>query len=708
VRPDDRGPEGSKQVVKISTSQALALAREHCDAGRWDLAESIARAVAQASPDSAETCFQLGEVFCALQRWEEAEKHFRLASGLNPARADVYHELGLACEMLGRAPDAEANYRRALAIDPDLAVAHYNLGRLLAVARRLPEAEAAYRQALALAPNLAEAANNLGNVLLALRRPEEALDMFRRALHVRPQSADFSNNLGRALQAVGRTEEAETAFRDATVWAPDHALAWSNLAATIETPDRSEEALAAHRRAVELLPPDVPIGGEVRSNLAMALLANGRSDEAEPEFRRAVALRPDNPEIHSALLACLQYLDDVAPVQLAWEHAAWNDRHASALQSAWPKHDRRRRAGRPLRLGFVSADFAEHPVGIFLVKTLEHLDRSECRAVCYHDRIESDGIGQRIRSTADVCVESSPLEHAALAQRIQDDEIDILFDLAGHTTGSRLLTFARKPAPIQITWIGYEGTTGLAAMDYILASRSMIPPGKEMWYRERVLRLPESYVCFDPPSFAPDVTPLPALETGFVTFASFNNPAKLSRGKIRAWAEILRRIGGARLLLKYGTLDSLATQQRYRTLFANEGLDPQRLDFAGWSPRAEALAEYRRVDLALDPFPFSGSATTCDALWMGVPVVTCPGDTFATRHPLSHLVSIGLESFVAGDRAQYVDLAVSWASDLPRLAEVRSGLRERMAASPLCDGPRFARQLLDVLQGVWQEWLGGS
>jgi predicted O-linked N-acetylglucosamine transferase (SPINDLY family) len=280
----------------------------------------------------------------------------------------------------------------------------------------------------------------------------------------------------------------------------------------------------------------------------------------------------------------------------------------------------------------------------------------------------------------------------------------VLFDLAGHTGYNRLLAFARKPAPIQITWIGYEGTTGLAAMDYILADRFEIPAGDEVHYRERVLRMPTGYVCYEPPADAPPVSPLPAAASGCVTFGSWNNPAKVGPPVIEAWAEILRRTPGARLLLKYRAWDEPLLSSRFAELFAARGVDPRRLEFLGWSSHAESLALYERIDLALDPFPFSGSATTCDALWMGVPVVTCPGQTFAGRHSLSHLSAVGLTETIAGDLDQYVALAVTLAHDLPRLAGLRAGLRERTAASPLCDGPRFARDLLALLRDVWRQW----
>jgi predicted O-linked N-acetylglucosamine transferase (SPINDLY family) len=259
------------------------------------------------------------------------------------------------------------------------------------------------------------------------------------------------------------------------------------------------------------------------------------------------------------------------------------------------------------------------------------------------------------------------------------------------------LVFARKPAPVEITWIGYEGTTGLAAMDYLLADRHVLPEGAEQFYRERVLRMPDGYLCYDPPADSPPPSPPPSLQKGFATFGSFNNPAKITAEVVAVWAEILRRAPAARLTMKYRGLDEPGLRSRYLDLFASHGIEPQRLELLPWSSYAEYLAAYQQVDVALDPFPFSGSATTCEALWMGVPVVTCPGETFASRHSLSHLSNLGLTETIAANLDQYVDRAISLAGDLPRLAELRSGLRQRMAASALCDGSRFAAHLASLL-----------
>jgi predicted O-linked N-acetylglucosamine transferase (SPINDLY family) len=361
-----------------------------------------------------------------------------------------------------------------------------------------------------------------------------------------------------------------------------------------------------------------------------------------------------------------------------------------------------------LRLGLVSADLGRHPVGYFLLRAVEHLDPHQAAVVCYSNRVHHDDLTARFRATASAWHEVAGWSDERLAEQIRADHIDLLFDLAGHTFRNRLLVFARKPAPVQLSWLGYVGTTGLAATDYLLADRYHVPPAAEPHYRERVLRLPNGYACYEPPAYAPPVGPLPAQQPGAVTFGCFNNPAKLNAEVIAVWARLLARLPRARLVLKYKGLDDPAMARRLTERFASHRVGPGRVECRGQSPHTELLAAYHGIDVALDPFPYSGGLTTCEALWMGVPVLTCPGETFAGRHSLSHLSNVGLTETVVRDHDEYVELGVALAHDLPRLADLRARLRGQMAASPLCDGPRFAAHLMQVLRKAWQQWVTGE
>jgi predicted O-linked N-acetylglucosamine transferase (SPINDLY family) len=446
-----------------------------------------------------------------------------------------------------------------------------------------------------------------------------------------------------------------------------------------------------------------PDFADARSNLGNMLKDQRRLDEAVECFRRAAELAPDRADVCSNVLLTLQYRPGTTLADLAAAHAEYDRLHAAPLRTARP-YENDRDPQRRLRLGFVSADFGRHPVGYFLVRVLENLGPTQCETVCYSDRTVADDLSERLRTAAAVWRDASGASDERLAAEIRADRIDILFDLAGHTAKNRLPVFARKPAPLAITWAGYVGTTGLTAIDYILADRYQIPPGAEVHYREQVLRMPDGYVCYDPSGDAPPVGPLPALAAGQVSFGCFNNLAKIGPQVVVVWADVLRRVPRSRLVLKYKGIDDPAVAQGLAAEFAGRGIDPQRVVCLGRSPHAELLAAYNQVDLALDPFPYSGGLTTCEALWMGVPIVTCPGETFAGRHSLSHLANVGLTETVARDFDEYVEIAASLAGDLPRLAALRARLRERMAASPLCDGRRFAANLMTLLRDVWRQW----
>jgi predicted O-linked N-acetylglucosamine transferase (SPINDLY family) len=398
-----------------------------------------------------------------------------------------------------------------------------------------------------------------------------------------------------------------------------------------------------------------------------------------------------------------QYRPGVTLAALADAHAQWELRHGAPLRSGWQPFRPAVDADRPLRLGFVSGDLFSHPVGIFLAPVLERLDRSRWFTVCYAAGKNADVMTARLARAAGLWRPVHDLSDQALAQLIRADAIDLLIDLSGHTGRNRLLTFARRPAPVQLTWMGYVGTTGLAAMDWLIADRFHVPPGHERHVRESVMRLPDGYICYEPPPYAPAVGPLPALASGRVTFGGLHNPAKITPPVVTTWAEILRQVADSRLLLKSHWLEDAGLRRRLTEQFAAEGIAAERLELQGVSSHVQQLERYNMIDVALDPFPYSGGLTTCEACWMGVPVVTCPGETFASRHSLSHLSNIGLTETITTSLADYVAVAVGLAHDLTRLAGLRSGLRSRMAGSRLCDADRFAAGLGAALRRAWDE-----
>ncbi len=377
-----------------------------------------------------------------------------------------------------------------------------------------------------------------------------------------------------------------------------------------------------------------------------------------------------------------------------------NRAHVSPLRGERFSGPSRRALSDSIVLGFVSGDFRRHPVGYFLISIIESLSKKNCKIICYANQIENDDMTERFRKAAHVWKSCAHLPDDVLAQIIRQDNVDILFDLSGHNERNRLLVFARKPAPLQVTWAGYMATTGLETMDYIIADRHQIPEGSDGFYTEKVIRMPHSFVCYDPPGYAPPVLPLPALANGCVSFGCFNLLVKISSDVIGMWCTILRQVAGSRLILKTKELNSEETRKRYRDLFLRQGIGPDRVELIGGTPHREHLDSYNRIDIALDPFPFSGSTTTLESLWMGVPVITMPGETFASRHSLSFLSTVGLTETIADTPDRYVALAKELGGNLHRLSEIRSSLRDRFRASPLCDGEGFAGSLLAMLEGL--------
>lgn len=688
-----------------------------------------------------------------------AEHSYRQALTLDPGNADAWHLLGVVDLQCGRLSSAAASILRAIAIDAGQAAYHSNLAEVYRAGGNMVAAEAACRRALAIAPS-SEAHNNLGLALLAQGQAREAVEQFRSSLALAPGKSPALNNLGEAYRVLGdlasaeacfwqllaaeptfaagylnlgnvlrvarRPDEAAAAYRQALTLVPDYAKAHSNLSAVYLDVRRLDDAWRHATRAVELAPElgealqnlaaleleaghltrawelatkaaERPgTGGDVHSLLGSALAAQGRAADALVEFERAAALpgTASSAMLDSNLLFGMQHVPGISPDRLLAAHLAWDARHGRP-EAARPAVVRG--AQRAIRVGLVSADLGAHPVGNFLASWVGHVSADDMELFYYSDRPVEDALTAELRRNAAGWCDARPLDDDALSARIRHDGIDILCDLAGHTRGNRLPTFARRPAPVQLTWMGYVGTTGLAAIDYLIADRWLVPEDAERFYSERIVRLPDGWLCYRPPVDAPPHGALPALGGSPLTLGSFNNSAKINDEVIQAWAAILKRLPDSRLMLKFRWFDDPGTRQYFHERFASHGIDCDRILLRGWTDQAQHLAAYADVDLALDTFPYGGGITTCEALWMGVPVVTLSGPTFAARQSLSHVSNLGLGELAAESVDDYVEKAVQWGTNLERLATIRSQLRERMRLSPLCDGPRFARQIVDLL-----------
>ncbi|MBI3451542.1 MAG: tetratricopeptide repeat protein, partial [Rhodospirillales bacterium] len=685
--------------------RVLALRPDHPDAlhllgvlafqtGHYGPAvELIERAIGRSS-SSPEYHYHLGLAQCAGENFAKGIAAFERALALRANYPEALMSLGSGFARLGRLAEAEAQFRHAIRLQPSNAEAYANLGNVLLEQDRWTEAVDSCRQAIKLGTRAPDIHFHLARALARSGQSAEAEaafygteDAFRRAIANQPGNPEFHYHLGNILLQLDRLDDAVAVFRNAIELKPDHGGAHNNLGKALWQLGYLEEAAASCARSVEL----APTHPEPLCGLGLILTEQGRIAEAVKAFDRALELRPDYRFAASNMLLSAQYRPGISAASLARMHWKWDAQYAAPLKSAWRPFANGRDPDRRLCVGFLSADLGTHPVGFFLTACLEVLDRQQIEIVCYSlHRREDDDLATRLRAAADIWVDAEFFDDEALAGRIRDDHIDILIDLAGHTGENRLLVFARKPAPIQMTWAGYVGTTGLEAIDYLIADRFHVPEGEDIDYREKILRLPDGYVCYAPPAYAPPVGPLPARRNSYATFGCFNNLAKIGDDVITLWTQLLDAVPNARLLLKTRAFNDAPTAERIRDLFRGRNADIRRIDIEGSSPHAELLGRYNDVDLALDPFPYSGGLTTCEALWMGVPVVTMPGLIFASRHSYSHLSNVGLTETIAKDPRDYLRLATALAGDLDRLAALRAGLREKMARSPLCDGSRFA------------------
>jgi predicted O-linked N-acetylglucosamine transferase (SPINDLY family) len=565
---------------------------------------------------------------------------------------------------------------------------------------RLPEAEHLCRAALRADPAHAETLNLLGRIMHALGRPGIGAAFIQKALAHQPDNAAFHRSLGATLLARHRPEEARASFQRALDLVPDCPKAHALLGGALLDLDRFEEAEAALRRAV-LLGPERATS---HNSLGVALLTQADVEAAIGAFDQARALAPDSPHHHSGLLFASHYVPERTREELFVEAARWGERHARPLEAGIEAHANTPDPDRRLRIGYVSADFHRHPVGYFLETVLLNHDKSQVEVFCYSNSTRIDEMTSRLQARADHWRTLVGTTDAEAAELVRSDGIDLLVDLSGHTGGNRLLLAARKPAPVQAMWLGYFDTTGIRAIDYVIADERVCPPDADRWYVESIARLPRCYLCYTPPEGAPEVAPLPADASGQITFGCFNNLPKVSAEVVALWSRILRAVPGSRMVLKSSPLAASRVRERYTRWFAEGGITADRLTFLGKSPHVEYLAAYGGVDIALDPFPYTGGTTTVDGLWMGVPAITLEGDRFVSRMGVSHLTAVGLTDFIVPTREAYFDKAVALAGDLPRLRELRATLREQVAQSPLCDGAGFTGELEAAFRMMWRTW----
>jgi len=740
------------------------------DRGDLDGAVAAYSRAIELQPNAADPHNNLGTILHRRGALDAAIEHYRRALAINPQYFDAYNNLGTALKAHGRLDEAADAYLAALRLVPTAASAHLNLGTVRQEQRRLEEAIGCYREALRLAPDSPPALNNLGAALNELGQLEEARAMFERAIVLAPQLADTHYNLGTVLEAVGDAAGATAAYEralacdarfakplvrlartyqrtgqlpKATEYAeravaidpqlPAAQLAWADIC---EQSGRHAEAVAGYQRAIQLKPdfseaynnlamiyadrgqPDEAerlcrqglahhaAAPALLANLATALTHQGRQEEALATARQAVEREPGSSEAYSNLLYALHYLPEQDPQAIYAEHLHWARGHAEPLTGAATKPERNRDPQRRLRVGYVSPYFRDHAVSFFSEPLIAAHNHDDVELFLYSDNRRNDGVTERFRAAADVWRDVRHLSDEELAQQVREDQIDILVDLTGHIALHRLLMFARKPAPVQVTYLGYQDTTGMSAMDYRLTDGRVDPPGTERYYSEQLYRLPRTYFVYRPAAEAPEPIAPPAVENGYVTFGSFNNFTKVTPRVIDAWIEILRRVDSSRLLV-------LANRGGYvEAHFARKaraaGIDPARIELHNRMPRRKYFELMQRADIALDPFPFNGHTTTCDQTWLGLPTVMLQGDSYVTRYASGVLAPVGLDANITRSEHEYIERAVALAGDVGGLVQLRGELRQRMAASVLLDFAHFARDVEAAYRQMWNTWCRGE
>lgn len=613
----------------------------------------------------------------------EALALYSRATDADPTLVDAHFNRGNLLRRVGRSRDAIFAYEDALRLAPDTPAPLINLGLAVSDCGNWQNAVECFARAATIAPHLPDALLYLGDALARVGRGPEAVLAFREAASRFPDNPRAHYNLGIHLAAVGSTDEATASFERALELNPEYAEAHNGLGVALETNGRADDAQREYRAAVKLKP-TLP---DAWANLGTSLGEQGSAAEAVEALRQALALNP-NPGHASAALGYL--LHSATPAeQLKAEHAAWAARYADPLFPSNPPQKRARAAGERVRVGYVLGEFRSRVALGFVEALLTHHDRTQFHVTVYASPLRPNDAFARLRRLADVWRPVSHTPDDQLAQIVRDDDIDILVDLNGHTIGNRLLAFARKPAPVQVSLFGYPATTGLKAIDYRVTDPTIDPPEADALYVEKLLRLPEVALLYAAPTDAPEVRPAAARRS--FTFGCLNHPGKLSDACVETWAAILKAVPRSRLVLMAG--HSVAASESIAARFTVRGVSSDRLEMVYTLPTNDYLAAYQPFDLALDPFPCGGAVTACDALWMGVPVLTVTGTDARGRQGTSTLNALGLPEFIADTPEQLVGLATTWADQRTALGELRGALREMMQQSPITAAADYVKHL---------------
>lgn len=686
------------QDVITRINQALNAAIQQYQAGNVQSASQLYRQILQVDPDNADANHMLGVIAYQSGNNTLAEQLIRKAIQAKPSMVQAYNNLGAVLKELDKLEDAKKIYQKVTKLKPDYAEGYCNLGIILKELGQTEEAITSLNKAISINPDYLNSYNVLGIIQKTLNKPFEAIQYYQKILEVTPNDPFVNNNLGNALNMCGRYVEAISAFHKAIQFRRAYAEAYSNLGKAHSNLGQLKEAEENFKKALEINPNNALFV----LNIGLNLHDRGDCVEASEYYKKAVELDAKSPA-QGYLLLLMNYSTHFSKEEVFKQHVAWQNKVRALLPSKRPEPRRKLNIkNRRIRIAYISPDFRAHSVSRFFEPLLFNHDTDKYEVFCYYNYDLSDNVTLKLKQQAEHWRNIYPLDDIDVVTRIMNDGIDILVDLAGHTGNNRVSVFAYRPAPIQITWLGYPNTTGLSEMDYRFTDEHTDPVGiADPFYTEKLIRLPHGFLCYQGNPELDFERALPFSKNGVITFGSFNNLTKVTDEVLEAWSKILLAIPGSGLLLKCKQLADEETRERVVSYFKSQGIESNRIAlFAVISDVNEHLALYGKVDVGLDPFPYNGTTTTMEALWMGVPTITLAGDRHAGRVGASIMSSVGLEKFISYDVPSYIQLAIELADQVDYLSDVRSTLRERTMNSDLCNATQFTQDIEAVYDSL--------
>ncbi len=704
--------------------------------GRTEEAIDCYRNAIRINPHDVDAFYNMGTALNTLGKTEEAIGCYKKVLELNPGDYQTHNNMGMTLKGQLKHEKAIYYFQKAIEINPEYILAYNNMGITLFCLGKSDEALARFRKAIKINPNNAEAYNNMGIAFKKLGQTDQAITCFQKAIKLNPKQIEAFNNLGNIYYSQGEIDKAISCYLNVIKIKPDDSNAYFNMGnAFNKLKDKAHEAISLYQKTLEITPKHT----SALNNLGNILIANSKVEIGLQYYYKALKINPDDPnanynigltyhflcrskkgltflhkalklnpdfnKAHSNILYYLNFFSDYSHSNYLLESKKWWQIHGISHANSF-EHKNHSNYNRPLKIGYVSPNFHQHSVSYFFLPLLIAHNRNKFEIFCYSDSHKSDEVAGRIRDMSDHWISSSSLSDDALTDHIYKNSIDILVDLAGHTGENRMPVFARKPAPIQVNWLGYPNTTGLPVMDYRFTDEIADPEGKsDSDYTETLIRLPNGFLCYSPLLDVPEITNRDDSDASSIKFGSFNNLAKINREVISLWSAILQKIPGSSLVLKTKELMVESTKNRYLDMFLQNKIESNRITMISHVPsHHDHLSLYNDVDICLDPFPYNGTTTTCEALWMGTPVITLCGDRHASRVGADILSRINMHELIAEDEKKYALKAIELANNPSRLAMLRNSLRQRMEESPLCDSKRFAHDIETAFKQIWVKW----